>query len=135
MLKKISTVARVKPFYVACSKNGFLPWTMEYDQRQLLAQFRSTSKSGISSGAFLVVLQIAMHIMLSPMKPGGPNTEPLTKRLATSTHGISSEATSMAAQMNAKPPARLKRGTCRPIFCAFRQFLAKTMTRFIASDQ
>ena len=57
VLKKISTVARVKRFYVACSKNGFLPWTMENDQRQLLAQFRSTSKSGISSGAFLVVLQ------------------------------------------------------------------------------
>ena len=57
MLKKISTVARVKLFYVACSKNGFLPWTMENDQRQLLAQFRSTSNSGISSGALLVVLQ------------------------------------------------------------------------------
>ena len=46
-----------KDFYVACSKNGFLPWTMENDQRQLLAQFRSTSNSGISSGALLVVLQ------------------------------------------------------------------------------
>ena len=57
VLKKISTVARVKLFYVACSKNGFLPWTMENDQRQLLAQFRSTSNSGISSGALLVVLQ------------------------------------------------------------------------------
>ena len=57
MLKKISTVARVKLFYVACSKNGFLPWTMENDQRQLLAQFRSTSNSDISSGALLVVLQ------------------------------------------------------------------------------
>ena len=57
VLKKISTVARVKLFYVACSKNGFLPWTMENDQRQLLAQFRSTSNSDISSGALLVVLQ------------------------------------------------------------------------------
>ena len=58
MLEKNSTVARVKPFYVACSKHGFLSWTMGNDQRQLLAQYRSTSKSGISSGAFLVVLQI-----------------------------------------------------------------------------
>ena len=68
MLKKNSTVARVKPFYVACSKNGFRSWTMECDQRQLLAQFRSTSKSGISSGAFLVVLQIAMDIIPPPFK-------------------------------------------------------------------
>ena len=46
----------------------FRPWTMENDERQLQAQSqsRSTSKSGISSGAFLVVLQIAMDIMLSP---------------------------------------------------------------------
>ena len=64
MLKKISTVARVKLFYVACSKNGFLPWTMENDQRQLLAQFRSTSNSDISSGALLVVLQ---DICFSPL--------------------------------------------------------------------
>ena len=37
----------------------FLPWTMENDERQLEAesQSRSISKSGISSGAFLVVLQ------------------------------------------------------------------------------
>ena len=66
MLQKISTVARVKLFYVACSKNGFLPWTMENDQRQLLAQFRSTSKSGISSGAFLVVLQKTMIYAFPP---------------------------------------------------------------------
>ena len=153
MLKKISTVARVKLFYVACSKNCFLPWTMEMirgscwlsfrstpireylrvpywllfnvcpaiyafphfesrtpnvsvfyittwsfwclnefnggqcemklrrlqqasflpctvenDKRQLQAQSqsRSTSKSDISSGAFLVVLQLTMDIMLSP---------------------------------------------------------------------
>ncbi len=65
MLKKISTVARVKLFYVACSKNGFLPWTLENDQRQLLAQSRSTSESVTSSGTFLVVLQITMNIMLS----------------------------------------------------------------------
>ena len=63
MLKKISTVARVKLFYVACSKNGFLPWTMENDQRQLLAQSRSTYKSGISSGAFLVVLQKPLYML------------------------------------------------------------------------
>ena len=68
MLKKISTVARVKLFYVACSKNGFLPWTMENDQRQLLAQFRSTSNSDISSGALLVVLQ---DICFPPVLPFG----------------------------------------------------------------
>ena len=39
---------------------AFLPWTMENEQRQLLAQSRGTSKSGISSGAFLVVLQKTM---------------------------------------------------------------------------
>ena len=66
VLKKNSTVARVKPFYVACSKHGYLSWTMKNDQTQLLAQYRSTSKSGISSGAFLVVLQLTMDIMLSP---------------------------------------------------------------------
>ena len=62
-----------------------LPGTIENDERQLQAQSqsRSTSKSGISSGAFLVVLQIAMDIMLSPMEPGRPNIEPLTKRSAT----------------------------------------------------
>ena len=155
MLKKISTVARVKLFYVACSKNCFLPWTLEMirgscwlsfrstpireylrvpywllfnvcpaiyafphfesrtpnvsvfyitewsfwcsnefnggqcemklrrlqqasflpctvenDKRQLQAQSqsRSTSKSDISSGAFLVVLQLTMDIMLSPSR-------------------------------------------------------------------
>ena len=46
----------------------FLPCTVENDKRQLQAQSqsRSTSKSGISSGAFLVVLQLTMDIMLSP---------------------------------------------------------------------
>ena len=41
---------------------------MYYDKRQLQAQSqaRSTSKSDISSGAFLVVLQLTMDIMLSP---------------------------------------------------------------------
>ena len=47
----------------------FLPCTVENDKRQLQAQSqsRSTSKSGIPSGAYLVVLQIAMDIMLSPL--------------------------------------------------------------------
>ena len=47
---------------------SFLPCTVENDKRQLQAQSqsRSTSKSGISSGAFLVVLQLTMDIMLSP---------------------------------------------------------------------
>ena len=46
----------------------FLPCTVENDKRQLQAQSqsRSTSKSDISSGAFLVVLQLTMDIMLSP---------------------------------------------------------------------
>ena len=50
---------------------SFLPCTVENDKRQLQAQSqsRSTSKSDISSGAFLVVLQLTMDIMLSP-----PNT-------------------------------------------------------------
>ena len=48
---------------------SFLPCTVENDKRQLQAQSqsRSTSKSGISSGAFLVVLQLTMDIMLSPL--------------------------------------------------------------------
>ena len=47
---------------------SFLPCTVENDKRQLQAQSqsRSTSKSDISSGAFLVVLQLTMDIMLSP---------------------------------------------------------------------
>ena len=68
MLKKNSTVARVKRFYVACSKIGFLSWTMKYDQRQLLAQFRSTSKSGISPGAFLVVLHKKTTMYAFPVR-------------------------------------------------------------------
>ena len=49
---------------------SFLPCTVENDKRQLQAQSqsRSTSKSDISSGAFLVVLQLTMDIMLSPPK-------------------------------------------------------------------
>ena len=49
---------------------SFLPCTVENDKRQLQAQSqsRSTSKSGISSGAFLVVLQLTMDIMLSPLQ-------------------------------------------------------------------
>ena len=48
---------------------SFLPCTVENDKRQLQAQSqsRSTSKSGISLlGAFLVVLQLLMDIMLTP---------------------------------------------------------------------
>ena len=66
VLEKNSTVARVKPFYVACSNDGFLRWTMENDQRQLLAQSRSSSKSGVSSGAFLFVLQKTMIYAFPP---------------------------------------------------------------------
>jgi len=44
----------------------FLPWTVENDKRQLLAQSRSTSESVTSSGTFLVVLQKTMNIMLPP---------------------------------------------------------------------
>ena len=54
---------------------SFLPCTVENDKRQLQAQSqsRSTSKSDISSGAFLVVLQLTMDIMLSPLRgPRGP---------------------------------------------------------------
>ena len=49
---------------------SFLPCTVENDKRQLQAQSqsRSASKSGISSGAFLVVLQLTMDIMLSPIE-------------------------------------------------------------------
>ena len=49
---------------------SFLPCTVENDKRQLQAQSqsRSTSKSGISSGSFLVVLQLTMDIMLSPLE-------------------------------------------------------------------
>ena len=51
---------------------SLLPCTVENDKRQLQAQSqsRSTSKSGISSGAFLVVLQLTMDIMLSPPTHG-----------------------------------------------------------------
>ena len=51
---------------------SFLPCTVENDKRQLQAQSqsRSTSKSDISSGAFLVVLQLTMDIMLSPPSSG-----------------------------------------------------------------
>ena len=45
----------------------FLPWTVENDKRQLLAQSRSTSESVTSSCTFLVVLQKTMIIMLSPL--------------------------------------------------------------------
>ena len=41
MLKKISTVARVKLFYVACSKNCFLPWTLEMIRGSCWLSFRS----------------------------------------------------------------------------------------------
>ena len=55
-----STVASVETKLRRLQQVLLLPWTMENDERQPQAQSqsRSTSKSGISSGAFLVVLQI-----------------------------------------------------------------------------
>ena len=40
----------------------FLPWTVENDKRQLLAQSRSISESVTSSGTFLVVLQKTSNV-------------------------------------------------------------------------
>ena len=68
------SLARVKLFYVACSKNCFLPWTMEMIRGSCWLSFRSTSNSGISSGALLVVIQcLPCDICFPPFRK--PNTE------------------------------------------------------------
>ena len=76
VLKKISTVAKVKLFYVACSKNCFLPWTMEMIRGSRWLSFRSTRIREYLRMPYWLLFNVCPAIYAFPFKNGRAGASP-----------------------------------------------------------